>query len=235
MRPMITVPDPHAENLRLESWDQLRTYPLNASGDYHGKMPTRLGNILAGYEQYPLLRYQMSSIFYFPRIWIQMDKETRDNIDSGWAIADGFLALSATLLVGGVLWIAVGIIGAFHCFSLPIPLGRSTYSIAGGAALLISSYGVYRLSLPFHLQNGELFRTIFDLYRDKVWRMTELENNELEAWKSAWLYYQYFRVRCQMCGEEWANGQRVLPSQECPNCGFTNRGFRKGASSMDVL
>ena len=54
-----------------ELWYQLRIYPINAkTGDVYATRPTLLGNILAGYEDYPYDRYGMDSVFYWPRLWM---------------------------------------------------------------------------------------------------------------------------------------------------------------------
>src|SRR5579885_1013376 len=81
-----------------EAWYQLRLYPINEQGEPYVYRPTLLGNILAGYEQYPDNRYGMDSVFYWPRIWLQMEKEKKEAIDSQWSVADGFLLLSAICL-----------------------------------------------------------------------------------------------------------------------------------------
>lgn len=221
----VSSPDPRIENRRLESWEQLRIYPVS-DGEYYADKPTRLGNILAGYEQYPDTRYGMSSVFYFPRIWMRMEKEKKKEIDGGWAVADGFLSLSAAAAGGGVLWVLAGVLGAFDLFWWHVPFGDSGKSILGGVGLLILAYLFYRVSLPFHLQNGEIFKAIFDLYRSKAWPMTEIAPGELQAWDRAWLYYQHRRLVCRVCGKEKAGAEPVLPGQPCPNCGNPNPNFR---------
>jgi rubrerythrin len=80
--------------------------------------------------------------------------------------------------------------------------------------------------MPFHLQNGELFKSIFDLYRGKVWKMTKLKEGELTVWNRAWLYYQYRRTRCGQCGNQGSLENPVLPEKPCPYCGHMNPAFR---------
>jgi hypothetical protein len=218
--------DPHLENLRRESWDELRTYPIDDEGKYYADKPTRLGNILAGYEQYPKTRYNMSGIFYFTRIWLEMEKEKKEDIDSFWAIADGFLALSAVFAVGGLLWIAIAIFHWFGWIATPVPLAEPGISVLLGLLWIGLSYSLYRLSLPFHLQNGELFKSMFDLYRDKVWQMTKLQEDELTVWNRAWLHYQYRRTKCTQCGNQGSAENPVLPQTPCPYCGNVNPAFR---------
>jgi hypothetical protein len=173
-----------------------------------------LGNILAGYEQYPDNRYGMDSVFYWPRIWLQVEKDKKEEIDSQWSVADGFLSLSAISVAGGILWIlqAILIISDFSEFQ--IPLGSPESCALAGMGWLILGYGLYRLSLPFHRENGELFKSIFDLYRKKVWSMTGLKPNEKEMWDAAWGYLQYYRLTCPVCGV-----QNAKKDEKCKNCG----------------
>jgi len=53
------------------------------------------------------------------------------------------------------------------------------------------AYFFYRLSLPFHRNNGDVFKSLFDLYRDKLTRMTILQPREEERWEAAWAYLNY--------------------------------------------
>jgi uncharacterized Zn-finger protein len=82
-------------NRYQEMWYRLRIYPTNDNGDPEATHPTLLGNLLAGYEQYPRKCYGMDSTFYWPRIWLEIEKDKKEEIDSQWSVADGFLALSA--------------------------------------------------------------------------------------------------------------------------------------------
>ncbi len=208
------------ENQRRESWDELRTYPMNDDNEYYAASPTRLGNILTGYEQYPLTRYGMSSIFFFPRIWLEMEKEKKEEIDSGWSIADGFLSLSATAIVGGMLWLITAVLDSLD-IPIRVPFGNSQYSAFAGCGWIVLGYVLYRLSLPFHRQNGDTFKAIFDLYRKKIWRMTKLKPEEVQVWRTAWLYLQYKRLICPNCGQE-----NLTPGKPCSNCGRIAPTFR---------
>src|ERR1039458_2961846 len=54
-----------------ELWYRLRDYPINLkTGNPLATHPTMIGNILAGYEQYPDTRYGMDSVFFWSRIWL---------------------------------------------------------------------------------------------------------------------------------------------------------------------
>lgn len=198
-----------------ELWYRLRSYPIDDnSGEPEAARPTMLGNILAGYEQYPDNRYGMDSVFYWPRIWLQVEKEKKEEIDSQWSVADGFLSLSAISVTGGILWIVQASLVLSDFLEFAMPLGSAEWCALAGVGWLILGYGFYRLSLPFHRENGELFKSIFDLYRKKVWSMTGLKPNEKEMWDAAWGYLQYYRLTCPVCGV-----QNVRRDDKCKNCG----------------
>lgn len=212
--------DPRVDAKRSEAMDVLRAYPTRNKVPYAAR-PTLLGNILAGYEQYPFDRYGMSSIFYFTRIWMEVEKEKKDAMDSTWSIADGFLSMSAVAMAGGVVWIVAALLNGFDIIDL-VPLGDWDVAMLGGAGWLVLGYCLYRISLPFHRQNGEVFKSIFDLYRDKVWKMTKIEDGEIDAWLTAWRYYQFGRLlTCPRCR---ATGQS--PGRACNRCGVLVTAFR---------
>jgi hypothetical protein len=200
---------------RAEIYYQLRVYPQNDKGDREATHPTRIGNILAGYEQYPGSRYNMDSVFYWPRIWLQMDREIKEEIDSQWSVADGFLILSAISFGGGILWMVQALTAVFGIGVHELPLGSSGKASWAGVAWIAAGYGWYRLSLPFHRENGEVFKSIFDLYRGKVWKLTSLKPDEEAKWNAAWAYLQYHLVTCPNCGN-----LTKAESDQCQVCGF---------------
>ncbi len=198
-----------------ECWFELRAYPIDADGDPEARFPTRVGNILAGYEDYPNNRYGMDSIFYWPRLWLQLDKDKKEEIEGQWCVADGFLTLSAISFGAAILWTAQALIAVLGTFSQSLPFGDSGWALLGAAGWLVAGFFWYRASLPFHRKNGEIFKSIFDLYRDKVWSMTSLKPDEKQAWKSAWGYLQYLILRCPNCGSFNDYGRA-----KCWKCGF---------------
>jgi len=193
----------------------LRLYPLDDANQLTVRRPTLLGNILAGYEQYPDSRYGMDSVFYWPRIWMEMDKDKKEEIDGQWSMADGFLILSAISFVGGMLWILESILAGVDVFPYALPTDSAGGAAVGGLAWLVAGYVWYRLSLPFHRQNGEVFKAIFDLYRGKIRKALKLKPQEKATWDATWSYLQYLRLVCPKCGT------MNLPSdQKCSKCGF---------------
>ena len=214
-----------------EIWYQLRIYPTDDKADPQATHPTRIGNILAGYEQYPTTRYNMDSVFYWPRIWLQLEKEKKEEIDSQWSLADGFLTLSAVSILGGLSWIAQALIATVSGFGRSaVPTGSLWVAPVAGLALIALGYLWYRLSLPFHRENGEVFKSIFDIYRSKVWDMTSLKPHEKQAWYAAWAYLQYQLIICPNCGQ--ATG---VQSDTCQNCGFGLKEAKRNLDSSGTL
>jgi hypothetical protein len=118
-------------------------------------------------------------------------------------------------MVGGVLWILEALAAALNLTWFRIPLDSAAPAALAGIGWLLLGYGWYRLSLPFHRENGEVFKSIFDLYRGKIQDMTTLQPMEKERWKAAWAYLQYFRLKCPNCGR-----YNTVNSAQCSNCGF---------------
>jgi len=202
-------------------WARLRSYPVADGGDPHATRPTLLGNILASYEQYPLSRYGMRSVFYWPRIWMQLENQKKDEIDSSWSTADGLLSASAVTYLGGFSWLFAALIGAV---GLKIPYLRCPFkshslTSVSGLGLLIMGYCIYCISLDFHRANGEMFKSVFDLYRDRLTTMWPLAAKEKTKWEEAWAYLQYFQVPCKAC-REWVSAG----AEYCSKCKRDNEG-----------
>lgn len=54
----------------LEAAVEIGQYPVDEGGEPYVVHPTRLGNILAGFESYPKVKYGLDSIFYWYRLWV---------------------------------------------------------------------------------------------------------------------------------------------------------------------
>jgi len=197
-----------------EAWSELRVYPTSDRGDPEATHPTRIGNILAGYEQYPNTRYGMDSVFYWPRIWLQIDKDVKEEIDSQWSVADGFLTLSAIAYAGAAIWLAQALLAIFGIGLAWLAFGTASLATLAVPAWLAIGYISYELSLPFHRENGEVFKSIFDVHREKVRNMITFKPNEKETWRAAWAYLQYQAMKCPNCGK-YTNG-----ADKCDKCGF---------------
>jgi AIG2-like family len=228
------------ERLRGEYWDRLRFYPLDTTtGKPTARAPTALGNILAGYETYPTSRYGIDSVFFWPRLWLTLDKDLKEEIDQQWATADGLLSLSAVAYLGGFIWLmpvlVLGLLDLFQASQFPpgdpaqtframhmrLPFTGVGSSTLAALFLLFVGYTAYRLSLPFHRANGEVFKSVFDLYRARLDPLEKLGTEPVndramaENWKKVSTYLQYFKVRCRRCWYEFPADQTA-----CTRCAY---------------
>jgi hypothetical protein len=170
----------------------------------------------------------MSSVFFWPRIWLQLDKDLKEEVESSWSFADGFLLLSAISFGGGILWIAQALAAdALEFGGEWLPFHSPGYVFLGGIVWLALGMGLYLFSLPFHRENGEMFKSIFDLYREKVWDLTSLKPREQDLWQASWAYLRYSILKCPNCVE----GYNPVTAEKCVVCGFglseMNRSFRE--------
>lgn len=194
-----------------EAWSRLRIYPLNSEGKPFATYPSLLGNLVDAYEKYPLGRYGMDAVFYWPRLWLQIEKDKKEEISKQWSVADGLLSISAAALFGGLLWIVVALARIVRLIpNVHLPMATFGRTFIAGMGWLVLSYALYRVSLPFHLRNGEVFKSLFDLYRDRLQLMTHFAPSEAATWTATWALLQYYKLVC--------------PN---PDCGAYNSGFAK--------
>jgi hypothetical protein len=183
------------DNARYNAiWQTLRFYPMDDKGNSYASHPTLLGNIIAEYEKYPLTRYGMVSGFYWPRIWLLLEKEKKEEIDGSWSVGDGLLSLSALAFVTGLSWAATAV-AEFKGFRPPLagfPLDSYSTAALSSLGLLGLGYLVYRISLGFHVRNGETFKAVFDLYREQLTPLLKASPEEVVQWKKAWAYLRFF-------------------------------------------
>lgn len=171
-----------------ERWAMLRTFPCRVSTDDHiarpcATAPTRLGNILAAHENYPGTRYGMDAVFYWPRLWLTLSKETRDEIEQAWAPADGLIYSAASLALIGFLYIGgAAIFGLLRNLALFLPRGDPLMYALWGLAAFSLALLLYWLSLPAHRENGSRLRSVFDLYRTNLVAMLPAASDDSVVW-----------------------------------------------------
>jgi len=209
-------------------WEKLMKFPLKeerTETDTQAYLPTRLGNIIYSYEDYPNSRYGMSSMFFWDRIWLAIDKETRNEIKGIWAHADCMLYISFVFMLSSLLYFLV-----FFLDILNIPtliLGKKVFEnsttgimpsntlifLGAGIVFMILSYLFYLMSLPLHYKNGMIFQSLFDLYRDKLKVITEIRESDKKKWKGLWSYLKYGLIQCDKCSKYYP-----AHMDECPHC-----------------
>ena len=160
------------EILRLRAWiagarlqeDAVRieifsTYPKESS-----VLPTRLGNVIRSFENYPEQQYGMAAITLWPRLIAVLDSGYSETIDSAKASLD-FMLNSAAL--SGLLTLLLLVTGLFY----PSPFtsqGAFVGWSAGIVLLAALSWWLYTQSIGIALNWGNLVCGAFDLYRGKL-------------------------------------------------------------------
>lgn len=195
-----------------EIWWWLRMFPVDRNGCRFASAPTTLGNIIKEYENYPKSRYGMDSIFYWYRLWLAINEDSRKAVDLVWAHADSvlyssfvflfFLVLYSLLTAGSLIlmsWAFCGRLAPTAVDYLPSlrTLCFLTFISAGGTCF------AYHFAIPLQRRIGEYFKSIFDVYRKEVSELSDYETSEAErdTWEKKWAYLQYLRVKCPKCGE----------------------------------
>jgi hypothetical protein len=127
-------------------------------------LPTRLGNAIRSFENYPERQYNMAAIEIWPRLISVVDTGYAETIDAAKAGVD-FMLNSATLsALLALLLLTVGLI-------YPTPFssrGTTAAWIAEIVALSIASWWFYVQSISASVSWGNLVRSAFDLFRGKL-------------------------------------------------------------------
>ena len=176
--------EPVGSRAYLEASVEYGNYPIKDSskqkheGESYVQYPTRLGNILAAYENYPQVKYGLDSVFYWYRLWVVLDKDLREEIDNAQSVVDSTVYVSFAFYLSGLIILVYAGIGALQQTSwqaamyvslihLPYVPSARVLSLMGFACIVLA-FAIYRLSLPAHAQFGELFKSIFDMHRSKL-------------------------------------------------------------------
>lgn len=129
------------------------------------RYPTRLGNLIDAYEQYPYRLYGFESTFLWYRIWLRLDKDRRDEIDNSQAMADSAIYITASLYLVAALNLIYYLLSLTM---LPLyNLGHNTrwtwlIYLAVSVVSALAAFGLYRVSLFVHDNFGRLFKAVFD-------------------------------------------------------------------------
>jgi hypothetical protein len=168
------------ERISSEAYFDIRNFPMTADGEYEVALPSRLGNLLYAFERHSKRNYGVDPIFYWPRIWLKLDKDAREEVDNMQALADSTTYTTFALLMSGLLWLLYALVKYLIvlvlalCTSLAprvqydlglvdqlLPRKGVAFIVAG--IFLLAAFTIYRLSLYLHAQYGEFFKSIFDL------------------------------------------------------------------------
>jgi hypothetical protein len=111
--------------------------------DKHLLMPTRLGNVMRASETYAQRRYGLAAALLWPRMWLHVDDDVREQIRQAQA-----------LLMGRVRVVLLA--SAFNFFSL----WAWWVPVVGLSSMLLAYRSLLDAAVPF----GHLQRAVFDLH-----------------------------------------------------------------------
>lgn len=165
--------------------------------------------------------------FFWPRIWLKLDKDVREDIDSRQAIVDSTVYVSFACFIGGALWLIYGLFGIANALTVSwrgtaiftfshtlfehLPSLWMTWLWA--AIFFLLGFVVYRNSLRLHAQFGEVFKSVFDVFHDLpvtsvIGDIVEYSGDQSlskqsrrERLEAAFGYLQFGLINCPICGK----------------------------------
>jgi hypothetical protein len=198
---------------------ELRKFPINEDGEWYAMYPTRLGNLLTSFEEYSNRIYGMDSIFYWPRIWLTLDKHIQDDVDSQQALTDSTLYTTVALFTCGILSIIYALFVEFNQTWIDF-LPNATTLVILSAGCFIAGYLTYRVSLHLFAQFGEIFKSLIDVYHgnievqdvlEEVYALTGdkdlLQAPDKYKYKVAWRYMHNYRIKLHEGGKSYTPEQ----------------------------
>lgn len=147
-------------------------------------LPTRLGNILRSFEDYPERQYGMEAITLWPRLVSRVDERFAVQIDDAKSSLDFMLNSS---LLCGLLAFLFGAVRLHYPVGLVEPSAWLPALLVFGV-LLGGSILLYVLSLPRASAWGNVVKSAFDLYRQDLlkglgpWEEPAGRQEERELW-----------------------------------------------------
>ena len=139
------------------------------------------------------------------RIWLKLDKDLREELDTQQAIADSAIYVSLSLFLSAVLGLVYACTQAFGVHWTGGPGGGAMLGFSCG--MVLAGYVLYRASLHIHAQFGELFKSTFDVYSQSinvdqvVCDIYEMGGDVLptsdnrQKYREAWRYLRYFLIK----------------------------------------
>lgn len=192
----------------LEVSVEIRKFPMDSDGLYTVKYPSRLGNLIASYEDYPLRVYGMDAVFYWPRIWLMLSEDQRKELDDQQALADSAVYSSGSLYFVGTLCAIYLLIETVLPGVLILPSSPEPVLLAAGVFCYSIGFLVYRACFHIHSSFGELFKSVFDIYRDKIdvddviKEVAQISSTSVpadpsqnEKYEIAWRYLHNYRIK----------------------------------------
>ena len=197
--------------LRTELALQMAAFPLATNEEIRGEReavyPTRLGNLIAEYEEYPTIKYGVDGAFYWYRIWLNLGKDIKNELDERQAFVDGVIYLSFVFYLSAAFAFLYAMLELFVGLSLMPPTSWQLY-LPLTPVLAITGYALYWLSLPAQNQYGKHFKAMFDCHystfdpkpvlkiiADATGNPTIALEEGPDAYRIAWRYLHWHRFR----------------------------------------
>jgi Protein of unknown function (DUF2934) len=137
-----------SELVRIDNW--LRRIPIEEHrGVLVRRMPTRLGNVLRAAEVWPLAKYGLDAVRWWPRLWLLLPEDARDDMSAARADLD----TAATVWLWGLL----SAIWALWVWWAPL----------AAVGIMIAAYAAMVATAKVY---GDLTEAAFDLYRWKLYQ-----------------------------------------------------------------
>lgn len=143
-------------------------FPTTNAGELEARYPTKLGNLLTSFEEYPRRKYGLDGVFFWPRLWVAIDKDLREELDNAQAIVDGALYLSVSLVIGALVLAVYSGVSAWNPHAIPTLTVSPMTLLFGAVAAAICSRALYLVSLHGQRQYGVLFKALFDQHLEKL-------------------------------------------------------------------
>ncbi len=139
--------------------DSMRAYYRYVElGDEHKIMPSSLGNILRAAENYPIRRYGIDAIIFWPRLYPLLPERFQRDYE------EFMVGYEFPLVVSFEATVATTVSGFFLLITRQPP-ERFLLVLSAGFAV---AFFAYKFSLTAAEEIGEQQRTAFDLYRANI-------------------------------------------------------------------
>jgi uncharacterized repeat protein (TIGR01451 family) len=149
------LPDPDSfDTLRSDTERRLTTEFPDRPGLV---LPTRLGNVLRAFEQYPWTQYRMDAIYYWPRLVSVIPDPYATAIAGARTTLVFLLTLSFLTAVLAAATVAAGLV-----YLPPDPVKHAALPTAG---FVFASIWLHRRACDAALDWGDFVKSAFDLYR----------------------------------------------------------------------
>jgi hypothetical protein len=170
---------------------RLRRVPVSAAQ----RMPTRLGNVLAAAEAWPLDKYGLDSPTCWPRLWLVLPDASRHHLSAARADLDAAVGVC----LWGLLFVA-----------------WSPWAWWAAPVGLLVSYAAYRRAVQVAEVYGDLMESAFDVHRGALYaalRWPRPAGPDQELGSGAQLA-AYLRRGTASAGVQWSP-----PSEPTPGSG----------------